>query len=110
MEQRVRELFGLALRARKLAWGARAVKAGLNRGEIHFVWIAQDASPRLKEDLLRFCREAGVKVAIGGSKEELGEALGKEPCAVIGLKDIGFANLVQQALKGVDGKLLKQRG
>lgn len=107
MEQKVRELFGLALRARKLAWGARAVKAGLNKGEIHFVWIAQDASLRLQEDLRRACRRAGVKIAIGGTKEELGGALGKEPCAVIGLKDIGFATLIQQALKGVDGKSLR---
>ncbi|MCG0277261.1 MAG: L7Ae/L30e/S12e/Gadd45 family ribosomal protein [Thermanaeromonas sp.] len=107
MNQRVRELFGLALRARKLAWGARAVKAALSKGEVHFVWIARDASPRLKEDLLRACRRAGIEVAIGGTKEELGEALGKEPCAVIGLRDGGFADLIQQALKGVDGKLLR---
>ncbi|SMB95560.1 Ribosomal protein L7Ae [Thermanaeromonas toyohensis ToBE] len=107
MERKVREIFGLALRARKLAWGARAVKAGLKKGEIHFVWIAKDASSRLQEDFQQACRRAGVKIAIGGTKQELGCALGKEPCAVIGLKDIGFASLIQQALKGVDGKSLR---
>lgn len=103
----MREILGLAFRARKLAWGARAVKAGLSKGEIHFVWMAKDASLRLQEDLQRACHRVGVKIAIGGTKEELGWALGKEPCAVIGLKDIGFATLIQQALKGVDGKSLR---
>lgn len=95
--QRILELLGLALRARKLAWGARAAKASLRKGKVYLVIMTEDASPRLKRKFRLLCQKAGVPLAIWGKKEEIGLALGKPPCTVVGVEDVGFAELIRQA-------------
>lgn len=94
--KRILELLGLALRARKLAWGARATKASLRKGKVYLVLITEDASPRLQKEFRLLCQKTGVPLAIWGKKEEIGLALGKPPCTVVGVEEVGLAELIRQ--------------
>ncbi|KUK12842.1 MAG: Uncharacterized protein XD51_0233 [Moorella sp. 60_41] len=92
------ELLGLALRARKVAWGYRAVREDLRRGRAHLVIVTEDASPRLRREFEVLCRTKSVPLVVWGTKAELGLALGKPPSGVAAVEDPGFARLIGQVV------------
>ncbi|GFN23843.1 MAG: ribosomal L7Ae/L30e/S12e/Gadd45 family protein [Thermoanaerobacteraceae bacterium] len=92
------ELLGLALRARKVAWGSRAVREDLRKGRAYLVIITEDASPRLRREFELLCRRSAVPLVVWGTKAELGLAMGKPPSAVAAVEDPGFARLIGQVV------------
>ncbi|MDN5325728.1 MAG: hypothetical protein PWP41_424 [Moorella sp. (in: firmicutes)] len=95
-------LLGLAYRAGKIAWGYQAVVAALRSQKVELVLLARDSSPGLKTRILRFCREYHRQGLLYGHKNELGAALGKPPCAVVGITDKNFAVIIRQRVREVD--------
>lgn len=95
-------LLGLAYRAGKIVWGYQAVVTALKRRKAEVVLLARDSSPGLKTRILRLCREYCSQGLIYGQKNELGAALGKPPCAVVGITDKNFAVLIRQRVQEVD--------
>lgn len=95
----VYQVFGLAYRAGKAAWGYQAVMDALDRGKACLLVIAADASPRLQNKMTTLCRQRKCEVIIFGCKEFIGAALGKPPCSVIGLLDENFARMVREKTK-----------
>ncbi|OIQ56181.1 L7Ae/L30e/S12e/Gadd45 family ribosomal protein [Neomoorella thermoacetica] len=95
-------LLGLAYRAGKIVWGYQAVVAALRSQKVELVLLARDGSPGLKTRILRFCQEYRRQGLLYGYKNELGAALGKPPCAVVGITDKNFAVIIRQRVREVD--------
>ncbi|MEW8958036.1 hypothetical protein MHOCP_10710 [Moorella humiferrea] len=99
---KVYNLLGLANRAGKVAWGYRAVLSNVARRRVSLVILAEDGSPRLHSKILAACREADIEVCVLGDKKNMGAALGKPPCAVVGITDLELARLIRQHVREVD--------
>ncbi|QGP93265.1 Ribosomal protein L7Ae/L30e/S12e/Gadd45 family protein [Neomoorella glycerini] len=97
----VYNLLGLAYRAGKVAWGYQAVMTALKRRKVYLLLLAGDSSPRLRGKLLATCREYGSQGIIFGDKVTIGAALGKPPCAVVGVTDANLARLIRQQVREV---------
>ncbi|MBC7325073.1 MAG: ribosomal L7Ae/L30e/S12e/Gadd45 family protein [Moorella sp. (in: Bacteria)] len=102
MNDEVYNLLGLAYGAGKVVWGYRPAMAALKRGKVALLLLATDSSPRYKARVLTTCREYGSEGVIFGDKMTIGVALGKPPCAVVGITDANFARLIRQKVREVD--------
>lgn len=103
MESNYLGLLGLSRRAGKLQSGSEASREAISGGEAKLVIIASDASERTRENFEFFAEEAGVSViTVAQSAEELGNAIGKRPCAVIAICDVGFSAAIVKKLEGIN--------
>jgi ribosomal protein L7Ae-like RNA K-turn-binding protein len=84
-------LMGLGLKAGSLAIGSAGVRAGLQRGEVALVVMAEDRSPRTEEKVGRLAGHRGVAVLIGPSSQDLGRRLGRPPVQAVGVRDRALA-------------------
>jgi ribosomal protein L7Ae-like RNA K-turn-binding protein len=84
-------LLGLAQRAGALVKGTDATRRALRRGEARMVLFASDGSPVQREKVLPLARNRGVPTRVAGTRNELGEALGSGPLAVVAVTRSGFA-------------------
>ncbi|WP_141264344.1 MULTISPECIES: L7Ae/L30e/S12e/Gadd45 family ribosomal protein [unclassified Neomoorella] len=98
---KVYNLLGLAYRAGKVAWGYQAVMAAIKRRKVFLLLLAVDSSPRMRGKLLATCRESGIEAIVYGDKVTIGVALGKPPCAVVGVTDANLARLIRQHVREV---------
>jgi len=91
MSQRALGLLGLAARAGALTLGTGATRAGLQRGDVRLVVLANDRSQRTEEKVERLARGTAVPVLIGPEAEALGARLGRGAVQAVGIVDPGFA-------------------
>jgi ribosomal protein L7Ae-like RNA K-turn-binding protein len=101
--EEIRGLLGLARRAGRLSMGSRETRLGLRRGEIRLVLLAEDASPRDRERLIRVAVEEEVPSHVVGSRAALGAAIGREEVAVVGVRDRGMAEALVARLSSSQG-------
>ncbi len=87
---------GLCLRAGKLAVGEEPVREALALGRARVVFLAGDASERTHRKLEPKLGDVPVRVA--ATKAALGNALGRESCALCAVTDKGFARSLLQRL------------
>lgn len=78
---------GIAKKSGAVVAGDHMVEKELNRGTLHLVVVATDTSTRIQDKYLRFCEELSVPVLRTGTKEILGQAIGKKQAAVLGFKN-----------------------
>ena len=91
-------LLGLGLRAGSIAVGVDAVRKELQAGRCWCVVLAQDASPRALEKVVRLAGARQVPVLAGPSAEAIGVQLGKPPVMAVGVRDRALAGgMVQLA-------------
>jgi ribosomal protein L7Ae-like RNA K-turn-binding protein len=100
--EEIRGLLGLARRAGRLSIGSRETRVGLRRGEIRLVLLAGDSSPRDRERLARVAAEESVPARVVGSRASLGEAIGRDGVAVVGVRDPNMAEALEARL-GAEG-------
>ncbi len=103
MRQRVLSLLGMCRRAGKLASGDTATRQAIARGAARLVVVASDAGSSTKRSFDRLSENAGVPCIVFGSREELGQAVGSGPKAVLGVLDEGLAGAVSRAASGRPG-------
>ena len=84
-------LIGLALRSGRLAIGVDATRAGLQRRAIAVVVLADDASPRAVEKVVRLAEATGIPVLGGPAADRIGARLGRPPVMAVGVRDRGIA-------------------
>ncbi|MBE3582956.1 MAG: ribosomal L7Ae/L30e/S12e/Gadd45 family protein [Limnochordaceae bacterium] len=89
-------LLGLAVRARAVAIGARAVQRSLRRKQAFLVLLAEDAGAALTRTILEFCRRTHVPVVPAGTAESLGRQVGRERVSVLAVENEGFARSWQE--------------
>ncbi|WP_258360870.1 L7Ae/L30e/S12e/Gadd45 family ribosomal protein [Moorella sulfitireducens] len=98
---KVYNLLGLAYRAGRITWGYQAVIRAIKGQKIFLLLLATDSSFRMRDKLMASCRESGIEVIVYGDKFTMGAALGKPPCAVVGVTDAELARLIRQHVREV---------
>jgi len=88
---RITRLIGLGLRAGSVVVGVAGVRAGLQRGKLACVVLAQDAGPRTIEKVARLADARKIPVLRGPAADELGMALGRPPVQAVGVTDTALA-------------------
>ena len=91
MNSRVTRLLGLGLRAGNVVIGVAGVRAGLQRGDLHCVVVAQDVAQRTVEKVVRLAEAKQIPVLRGPNATELGAGLGKPPVQAVGVADPALA-------------------
>jgi len=95
---KIHSLLGLAMRAGKLGSGEDATMLDLKKGKLNLIIVAGDASNNTKKlfnDKSSYRKVNCVEIS---TKSGLGISIGKDSRAVIGIKDIGFANKIIQLM------------
>jgi ribosomal protein L7Ae-like RNA K-turn-binding protein len=85
-------LIGLGYRARRIAVGVEAVRKELQAGKCRCVVVAEDASPRAVEKVVRLATAKGVPIVPGPGAAAIGAQLGKPPVMAVGVRDRALAS------------------
>ncbi|HEY7611408.1 MAG TPA: ribosomal L7Ae/L30e/S12e/Gadd45 family protein [Gemmatimonadales bacterium] len=89
---RVLGLIGLGHRARNVVVGVDAVRKELQAGKCWCVIVAEDASPRTVDKVVRLAAAKAVPLVAGPSAAAIGAQLGKPPVMAVGVRDRALAD------------------
>lgn len=92
------KLLGFAHRAGKLVVGTTGVLTSLRRGTAKTLLLAEDLSHHTREKVVRQAETAGVPLVSHGSKQRLGEALGRDEVGVVAITDAQLAAAIRKAV------------
>ena len=95
-------LIGLAMKARKIAFGADSVEESILKRKVKLVIVSEESSERTKSKFIKLCQNYNIPIIIDGNIDDLSKTIGKSNKAVIGIKDINFANSIQKKYDGGD--------
>lgn len=98
-QNKVLSLLGIAMKGRRLVSGETQTLEAIRKGSAMLVIIAEDASDNTRK---LFADKSGyyhVPVVNFGTKESLGDAIGKELRSVVGVCDAGLADAIMKQLK-----------
>lgn len=98
INNRVYSLLGLAMKAGKVSSGEFMTEKSVKASMAHLVIVAGDASANTKKMFNDMCTFYYVPIAVYGTKEGLGAALGKELRASVAVTDEGFAKALKQRI------------
>lgn len=90
-------LLGLGVRAGSVVIGTAGVRAALKRGDVRLVVIADDASPRTHDKVVRLAGARDVPLLTGPSAAELGRRVARATVQAVGIQD-------SQLVAGILGK------
>jgi len=91
-------LIGLGYKGRRIVVGVEGVRKELQAGKCWCVVVADDASPRAVEKVVRLAAAKGVPLLPGPSAAAIGAQLGKPPVMAVGVRDRALAGgMVQLA-------------
>ena len=91
MSSKLTRLLGLGLRAGNVVVGVAGVRAGLQRGQVVCVVLAEDAGHRTMEKVGRLAEAKQIPILRGPGAAELGAGLGKPPVQAVGVSDPALA-------------------
>ncbi len=91
---KLKAILGFARKARKLTIGRKATIKALKKGKVRLILLARDAGKSICRELLKYSQEAKINAISICSKRELGKAIGRENCSVLGLMDWRMAQEV----------------
>jgi ribosomal protein L7Ae-like RNA K-turn-binding protein len=94
-------LLGLGYRGRLVVVGVEAVRAELQAGRAQCVVLADDASPRAVEKLVRLAKAKRVPLVAGPPAAAIGEQFGKPPVMAVGVRDRGLADGIVRSAPAV---------
>lgn len=98
MENRIYQMIALCQKARGLVAGEFACKKAVLEKEAKMVIVAIDASNNTKKLFGDKTSYRQMTCVQWGTKEKLGNILGKEPRAVIAIVDTNFATKISQMM------------
>lgn len=98
MENRIYQMLGLCQKARGLVAGEFAAKKAVLEKEAQLVLVATDASQNTKKLFHDKSSYRNIPCVEWGTKEKLGNMIGKEPRAVIAIVDVNFATKISQMI------------
>jgi len=91
-------LIGLGYRGRRIIVGEDGVRKELQAGTCWCEVVAEDASPRAVDKVVRLATAKGVPLLPGPSAAAIGAQLGKPPVMAVGVRDRALAGgMVQLA-------------
>lgn len=98
-EEKIYSFLGLATRAGKIVSGDDSTLLELKRGNVKLVIVADDASNNTKKLFKDKSSYRKIPYVYFSTKLQLGLSMGKAPRAVIGIKDVNFANKIIELLE-----------
>ena len=93
-------LIGLAMKAGKISFGADSVEESIIKKKARLVIISTDSSERTKKKFIDICEKYNVPIITYGDIDGLSKAIGKDNKAILGIKDINFAESIQKKYSG----------
>ena len=102
-EKKIEGLLGMAQRAGKTASGEFAIQKAIASGKVKALVVAEDASGRFKETMMKEAAAKGIPVYMRLTKDALGQCLGKEYRAAAAILDEGFAKALEEKLQPTAG-------
>ena len=91
-------LIGLGYRGGRIIVGVDGVRKEVQAGKCWCVVVAEDASPRAVEKVVRLAAAKGVPLVPGPGAAAIGAQLGKPPVMAVGVRDRALASgMVQLA-------------
>lgn len=88
---KLKSLLGFAAKAGNLAIGTAAVERAISRRQVYLVICAQDLSPKTIKNFQYLCQVNAVEFHCFGSRNELGNWIGKPERGIIGVTSSQFA-------------------
>ncbi len=89
-------LLGLGVRSRGAVVGVERVREAVGRGTLQLAVVAPDASQHSLHKVRPLLAARGVPIVEGPSAAVLGQAVGRETTAVVGVTDANLARGIQQ--------------
>lgn len=102
MEHKIYQTIALCQKARRLVAGEFAAKQAVYEKTAQLVIVATDASQNTKKLFRDKCAYREILYIEWGTKEKLGQILGKDIRAVIAIVDEGFANKMSTMLSCIE--------
>ncbi|OQX88030.1 hypothetical protein B6D60_02740 [candidate division KSB1 bacterium 4484_87] len=96
--EKVKSLLHLAQKGRMLEVGKTAVLILIKRKKAALVIVALDSSEKLKREVELECRRFSIPLYLFGSKDQLGEILGRDEVAVIAVSNKNLASELKKYL------------
>lgn len=100
-DHRIYSMLGLATKAGKIVSGEFMTEKTVKNGTACLVIVSEEASDNTKKMFTNMCRFYEVPLHIFGTKEELGNSMGKEFRASAAVTDPGFAKAIQEKLVNI---------
>ena len=88
---RLLRLIGLGWRARNVTVGVDAARRDLQSGQCWCVVVAEDASPRTVDKVVRLAAAKGVPLVPGPRAAAIGAQVGKPPVMAVSVRDRALA-------------------
>ena len=85
-------MIGLGYRGRRVVVGVDAVRKELQAGKCWCVVVAEDASPRAVDKVVRLASAKGVPIVAGPRAVAIGAQLGRPPVMAVGVRDRALAD------------------
>lgn len=90
------------MKAEKICFGADSVEENIVKHKVKLLIISEDSSERTKNKFINLSKKYNVPVIVDGDIESLSKSIGKNNKAIIGIKDINFAESIQKKYNGGD--------
>ena len=97
--RRLLGLVGLGYRARNAIAGVQMVRDAAIRGRLRFAIVAPDVSRHSLDKLVPMLRAKRVRFIFGPSAAELGQVVGRETTAAVGILDAPLARGMRELLE-----------
>jgi len=99
MDNKIYGLIGICQKAGKLVSGEFSCDAAIKKDTVHLVVLAKDASENTRKKFKDRCNYRNVPLLEFGTKESLGNAIGKVKRATIGVVDETLAEKIAILIK-----------
>ncbi len=107
---KIAALIGFAKKSGRITLGRKATIKALEKGKICLILLASDAGLSLKREIINLASSMGVKVVSGDSKRDMGKAVGREVCSVLGFTDRRMAEGVMKLEQNKGLRVSKNNG
>ena len=99
MQNKIFSLIGIATKAGKTVSGEFSVERAVKDRKAVVVVVAEEASDNTKKMFTNMCNFYNVPLYIYGTKDELGNAMGKQMRASMAITDEGLGRALEKQIK-----------
>lgn len=102
---KVLSLLGLAMKSGNITSGEFSTEKSVKKGKAYLVIVAENSSDNTKKMFTNMCTYYNVPIYFYGSKDELGNSVGKQMRASLAVLDKGLADAV---IKQIEAQLISK--
>ena len=103
MINKIYSMFGLAMKAGKVAFGSDMCEEKVKKGFVNLIVLAEDTSDNTKDKFIKLANLYNINIVIFGEIDLLSRSIGKVNKGVFAILDDGFGNKILQMVKELKG-------